>query len=262
MGACSLVILAAGRGQRFGGCKQLAPVGPNGQTLIEHAIADARRAGFERVVIVTRPELDISHLPSVEIVHQSPSVFGTVPAVLAARRAVGDEPFGVINADDLYPPSAFAALASWAGPGHAVIGFALAATMGPNGRPVNRGLCETGAGGRVVRLAEASITERGGGFFAREVGSSREQPVAEEQLVSMNAWALAPTIWPQLAAAVAARSDEPREILLPVVMGELLGAGAVDVTCLPVTGACRGITWPEDLEMMRSLVAVLRPVQR
>ena len=158
----------------------------------------------------------------------------------------------MVNADDLYPPATFDTIRAWSGPGHAVAGFALQDTILRSGRPVNRALCRLDTGGQVVRLVEASIFERGGAFVAREVGSPSDVPVAAGQLVSMNAWAFMPSIWPHLSAAAASSS---REVLLPVVMGELLAAGAAAITCLPVGGACLGLTWPEELEPVRALVA-------
>jgi len=286
VGSEVLVILAAGAGRRFGGGKQLSPVGPGGEVLMDYTMYWACQAGFRRVVVVTRSELDAamrehffspspSSIPSpssvapVELVHQPPGRAGTVPALLAARPSVGDEQFAVVNADDLYPLEALVALRRWDGPGHAVLGFHLAATLlpGVDTGPVNRALCDVAGGDdhRLVRLIETGVTRRnrrfvvGRGPEKGEYGASvalEEQLLSGEQLVSMNSWAFRPSIWDDLEteAEGEVHGDVDGELLLPTAIGALVARGATRVTVVPIEGSCVGVTWARDLETMRALV--------
>ncbi len=256
---------------------------------MDYTVEGARQAGFQRIVVVTRSDLDGAmrrHLtrlgrPTVELVHQPAATFGTVSAVLAARRLLtGGEPFAVVNADDLYPPGVLPVLREWTMPGHpglghAVVGFRLAATMLAGSGPVNRALCHRDGDGRLRRLTEATITalppapgvaEGQGRFVARELGAGTEAEAAGDQLVSMNAWAFRPSIWPHFAAAAGAAAAERRagcgavgagEVLLPVVVDALISRGAAAVTVVPVEGRCVGITWPDELAVVRELVGRL-----
>jgi MobA-like NTP transferase domain len=253
MGSAVLLVLAAGAGRRFGGCKQLAPVGPGGETLMDYTLYSAFRAGFGGAVVVIRPDLAgamSEHFgplrrSSIELVHQPPSSAGTVPAVLAARSRLGDdEPFAVVNADDLYPFAALQALRSSAG--HAVLGFHLSDTVLPGSGPVHRALCRYDDDWRLLGLAEATVTLGGSGFVARDV------VVPGDQLVSMNAWAFRPSIWAGLDAAPRAG-----EVLLPVVVDSLIARGAATVSVVPIAGRCVGITWPGELATVRDLVGRL-----
>lgn len=265
MGCEALVILAAGAGRRFGGAKQLASVGPGGEALMEYTVFGAREVGFRRFVVVTRADLAAAvgaRLGSVsgEMVLQADGVGGTVPAVLAARRVLeADQSFAVVNADDLYPAEALGALKAWDGPGHAVAGFRLAATMLEGSGTVNRALCRVADDGggdrRLEGLVEAAITRRGDSWVATPRGGGPASVVPGDQLVSMNAWVLQPSIWPVLAAAAAAGSEAGPEVLLPVVVGDLVASREGTVAVLPVRGRCIGITWPHELAVVRATVA-------
>jgi MobA-like NTP transferase domain len=262
----ALVVLAAGEGRRFGGCKQLVPVGPRGETLMDYTLDRAFRAGFERAVVVIRPDLDGAfrdHLAplvrssAVALAHQPPGTAGTVPAVLAARRYLDDgAPFAVVNADDLYPASAIGALLEGPAVGHAVLGFRLAATIAPGSGPVNRALCRCEDGGHLLGLTETNIAHDGrGGFTARERGASPDVTVPGDQLVSMNAWRFQPSIWARLEAAMGGAPGAPEgEVLLPVVVGALIAQGEATVSVVPVAGSCIGLTWPGELATVRDMV--------
>jgi len=286
MGIDTLVVLAAGAGRRFGGGKQLAAVGPAGETLMDYTIFLARQAGFRRVVVVTRAAGDgamRAHFAGaewVELARQPAGVAGTVPAVLAARSQVGDEGFAVVNADDLYPRPALEAMRRGGWPEHALIGFRLDATVlpGAGGAPVNRGLCRLAGGDdhRLVGLAEAALRRRDGGWVATGRDGSGAGPVDGEQLVSMNGWVFAPSIWGHLESAEPVTrepvtrepvSREPvtrvpltrqhEEVLLPVVVDALVARGVANVTVVPVEGSCVGVTWPDDLPLVQVLIGEL-----
>jgi hypothetical protein len=184
--------------------------------------------------------------------------------------------FAVANADDLYPLDALRTVRSWDRAGQAVVGFRLAQTVLPRSGPVNRALCQTHLPPRekdvaleLVALAEAEVsrTARSSGGLDEEwkarslrVTKAEEFVVPGTQLVSMNLWALRSTIWPHFEEAVVrgrrtAESPAPPEVLLPVVMGDLIAREHEQVHVLPVEARCIGLTWPDELPTVQSLVA-------
>jgi NDP-sugar pyrophosphorylase family protein len=288
----TLLALAAGLGSRFGGPKQLAPLGPNGETILDFSIHDAVRAGFGRVVLVIRPELREAferglvtrwspRLP-VTLVEQTldqavePGVsgagrakpWGTGHAVLAAADALR-EPFAVVNGDDYYGRDAMLRLGAFlAGvradePTYAVVGFPLGATLSEAGG-VNRAVLRVGTDGRLEHVEEVIGIERtpdGNGVVRRPDGTVREIP--RYTLVSMNMWGFTPAVLPQLAegfgAFLRARGGEPKaEFLLPDYVQELIDAGRATVRVPTGEGPWFGMTHPEDREhVSRALTALV-----
>ena len=191
-----LVVMAAGMGSRYGGLKQIDPVGPHGEAILDYSLFDARRAGFETVVFIIKPEIDQAFRESVgaraeaaglavryayQTLDKLPAGFavpegrvkpwGTAHAVLAAAEAI-DAPFAVINADDYYGPTGFRLiyehLSRAAAPGTpapwAMVGFLLGNTVSENGS-VSRGVCELDERSRLVRVTERTrIEKRDGGI--------------------------------------------------------------------------------------------------
>jgi choline kinase len=288
-----LVILAAGHGRRFGGLKQLAPVGPNGEAIMDYTARSAERAGFDRIVLVVRDEIRDeveSHVRAawpgtlpVSTVCQMP-VAGTTPAVLSARGEL-DGSFGVANADDLYGETAIAALhgalldltaevdadqATGAGAParqtHAMVGYHLGRTILTDGA-VTRGLCEIDERGFLVRIVEQSVRRRpDGGYEAAPLGPNRKSdPDARwewrrsgEELVSMNLWGFQPSILDELAAAVESGREQTAggaELLLPDLIGDLVASGRARVRAVATQARCIGITHPDDLDLVRREVA-------
>lgn len=270
MDGMAVVVLAAGRGQRFGDVKQLVPVGPTGETLMDYSIHNARAAGFGRVVVVVRSEIEepvMTHLngrwadriPITPVIQPtSPATGkpqGTAPAVLSARGSVSDQPLAVINADDLYGQPALAALHDWLsrrGSLHALVAFPLAATLLPDAPPVTRALCQRRLDGTLAGLVESEVERHRQGFLARPVDGSEAAEVDGNQLVSMNAFGFRPSIWPALDQAVTALGDVAGEARLPVVVAGMLDR--IDVAVLPVADRCLGITWTRDLDAVKGEV--------
>ena len=171
-----LVVLAAGYGRRFGGLKQLAPVGPAGEAIMDFTARDAVTAGFDGVILIVREEVQdelLEHIKSfwpaelvVEPVIQG-AIAGTAQAVASARPFV-DGPFGVANADDLYGTAAVVTLAeqlSVGAPGeHVLVSYHLKDTVLTDA-PVTRGLCETGKDGLLDRVVEHSVQRLDDGSF-------------------------------------------------------------------------------------------------
>lgn len=272
-----LVILAAGHGRRFGGLKQLAPVGPEGEALMDYTAADALKAGFDRIVLIVRPEVADELLAHTEKawpgglevvpVEQGP-IAGTAQAVASARSQVSG-PFAVANADDLYGYEALETLArelpQLPSSEHLMVGYRLARTVITDA-PVTRGVCETDDSGYLVRVVEQSVVRRGGGFTGRPLGQEAESPLTGEETVSMNLWGFEPSIFEHLEQALESfdpasaphEPGKPPEVLLPTVVAEALERGEARVRVRAVGDRCIGLTHPGDLPLVREIVAEAR----
>lgn len=283
MTAPTLVLLAAGMGSRFGGPKQIAPIGPGGSALIDYAARDAMAAGFGRLVLIVRGEIADAvdahvqdHWPAElrpEYVRQDlePAAvaatsagrqkpLGTAHALVAAAPSL-DGPFGVANADDLYGASAFAMLADHLrqGGGHALVGYRLANTL-LGDRPVNRALCEVDADGNITRIVEGAVHVGDGELTWRPIGGSDDdaRPMKGDEPVSMNLWGFTPAILPVLKDAFAefeagGRIAAGEELFLPNVVGENLRSAGGDlvVTMLVSDDRCLGVTHPDDVPLLQ-----------
>jgi hypothetical protein len=272
----TLLVLAAGMGSRYGGLKQIDPVGPSGETVLDYAVFDARRAGFGRVVFVIRKDFEelfrekigaryagkiavdyvfqsIDALPAGSVVpagREKP--WGTGHAVWCARDAV-KENFAVINADDFYGADSFAQLATFLQgedglalkrPAFAMVGFRLANTLSEHGA-VSRGVCVADAAG-----ALRSITERTG-ILASEVGAGVGKKFTGDELVSMNCWGFTPALFTaldgQLREFLAARGgDAKAEFYLPAAVSDQITREQAAVRVLPTASAWFGVTYRED----------------
>lgn len=257
--------MAAGLGSRFGGPKQLESVGPSGETLIDYALYDAARAGFDRAVLVIRREhaptmapivarhagrLDVSTAEQT----MAPEVpRGTVAAVLAAAQAI-DGPFAALNADDFYGAAAFRLAADFlhdrSQPAdlHAVVSFPLDRTLSAHGSVV-RAVCEVD-GDRLVRLEEVRGIERRGDAVA-----SGGRRFSGRERVSMNFWAFQAGMLAHLSAALDAFAqdhDARHELLLPVTVDALVAAGRARVRVLDAPGPWLGLTYASDLPAVRA----------
>jgi len=281
----TLLVLAAGMGSRYGGLKQIDPVGPSGETVLDYAVFDAVRAGFRRVVFVIRREFDAVFREqigtkyagriAVDYVYQSldavPDGFvipperekpwGTGHAVWCARNAVHG-PFAVINADDFYGADSFAQLAGFLQqtaaegqrPGDfAMVGFRLANTLSEHGG-VSRGLCATSPSGRLL-----TITERAG-IAANEVGAGRT--FSGDEIVSMNCWGFGPELFAalnrQFTEFLAAQGNEPKaEFYLPAAVSTMICRNEATVRVLPTAASWFGVTYREDKPRVIAALAEL-----
>ena len=280
-GKYDLVILAAGMGSRFGGLKQVQPVGPAGELIIEYSIYDALRAGFDRLVLVIRRDIeadfrttigrrlesrvDVSYVfqETGNAVPGRTKPWGTGHAVLAARDAVR-RPFAVINADDFYGASGYAALA-----GHfartavdrsdyAMVGYPLRQTLSEFGT-VSRGLCTTDAQGRLQRITEITKIEKTAAGAAYPDGKGATHVLSGAEIVSMNFWGFTPAVFPQLgklfAEFLAQSAGDPKaEFYLPTAISGLNERREAGVTLLTSGDAWFGITYREDLAASQAAV--------
>jgi len=273
--------LAAGLGTRYGGLKQLTPVGPHGEALLDYGVYDAARAGFRRAVIVIRQEVEElfrRHVADVlgtgiEVVfaHQTlePAVpgrtkpWGTGHAVLAAAWGIRG-PFAVMNADDYYGADAFRLLFDHlAGSAdHALVGYTLRETTSAHGG-VSRAIAEVDGHGYLSQLTEvAGIAGLGSKYTGRTIAG---EPVTLDgsELVSMNLWGFTPALLPvlerQFAQFLQARGRDPQaEFLLSEAVGAQVRAGEARVRVLPAARSqWFGMTYSADDGHVRDRIARL-----
>lgn len=272
----AIVVLAAGLGTRFGGLKQLAPVGPAGEALLDYTIHDAAAAGFDRVVLVVRSEIEqqvrehverFARVRTVVTVCQDghgrrrPVPWGTAHALLACRNAL-TTPFAVVNADDLYGAESLRDLGEYLrspafGPGHAVlVGYQLRATLSSSGG-VSRGVCELAPDGTLRGIVEHTGVHRSAG----RIVSDQSTELAPDTPVSMNLWGFDPSVLddlePRIEAFYARHADDKAEYRIPDAVDELVERGLLRVTVVPTEARWVGITYPEDLDVVRADLAEL-----
>lgn len=278
----SLVIMAAGMGARYGGNKQIDGVGPNSEMLMEYSIYDAVRAGFEKIVLIIKPEIETlvrgmvdellgklrtaegkavevhyvyQTFDSIPAFYQLPAArtkpFGTCHALLCAKDVIA-EPFAVLNADDYYGSDAFRgaydALCRMSAEHHAaMVGYHLGKTVSEHGA-VTRGIC-VAEGNDLRGVVETYQIRRGeDGLIRSEDGTV----LAEDAAVSMNFWCFTPWIFTRLESyfhnflrALPPQSDKG-ECLLPTMVDELLKRGELKVEVLKSEERWFGVTYRED----------------
>ena len=277
-----LVIMAAGMGSRYGGLKQIDPVGQHGEIIIDYSIYDAYRAGFRKVVCIIKHEIEaefretigsrLSRWMDVEYVFQQiddlPEGFsvpegrvkpwGTGHAILTARQAA-DAPFAVINADDYYGADAFRLIYDFLKHAqddekyrYAMVGYVLENTLTENGH-VARGVC-TVQNGKLADIQERTHIERHGtqSEYTEDDGKTWH-PIPSGSIVSMNLWGFTPSIFRELAARFPAFLERvlrenplKGEYFLPSVVDELLKEGRAEVTVMQSADRWYGVTYRED----------------
>jgi MobA-like NTP transferase protein len=258
-----LVILAAGRARRYGGCKPLAPVGTHGEAVLDLVASDALAAGFGTIVVVLGPSTGpairyhIEHTwpAGVDVrLALQPAPLGTVNAVLSASDHVGDAPYGVCNADDIYGQAGCTLLADHLrhdDSTNALVGYRLAdAVVGTS--PVTRGICQVDEDGHLLGVDERrAVTATGDGGFISGDGAE-PATLSPDARVSMNLWGFTPAFHQAMAAAMAAAVDatEEAEVLLPEVVARSLGTHRFSV--LAAEGRCIGVTHPDDLGLVQA----------
>ncbi|MCI8949195.1 MAG: nucleotidyltransferase [Lachnospiraceae bacterium] len=284
----ALVIMAAGIGSRFGGgIKQLAPVGPNGEIIMDYSIHDALEAGFNKIVFIIRRDLEkdfkeiigerIEKVAKVEYAYQEldklPQGFsapegrnkpwGTGHALLMVKDFV-KEPFVVINADDYYGKEGFCRIHDYMVQkmdensetyDMCMAGFVLANTLSENGT-VTRGACEVDEKGNLKQVKETfGIQMLSDGLHAED-DTGQPVTVRPDQLVSMNMWGLPPAFltelekqFPEFLKSVP-EGNLKAEFLLPQVIDTLVHEGKARVKVLDTKDKWFGVTYQEDKEIV------------
>ena len=287
--ALTLLVLAAGMGSRYGGLKQLDPVGPSGETLLDYSVFDALRAGFDRVVFVIRRDFEAefrlrvgasyARLLEVAYVFQElnalppgfapPSSrvkpWGTGHAIWCARDEVRT-PFAAINADDIYGAVAYRTLADFfarpeaatATANFALVGYRLGLTLSEHGQ-VSRGLCAVDEAGRLATVREFTGIEKTSEGARQTAPDGTVTRFSGREIVSMNFWGFTPEAFPLLDRGLreflVARGGEPAaEYYIPSAVTGMIEQGSATVTVLPSESQWFGVTYREDKALvMREL---------
>ncbi|HCP32058.1 TPA: nucleotidyltransferase [Candidatus Acetothermia bacterium] len=278
----TLVVMAAGIGSRYGGIKQIDPVGPSGEILLDYSVYDALRSGFGKIVFIIRREIEeafrcrveptIGRRCEIQYVQQSldavPKGFGVPPArekpwgtahAVFLCKEVIDGPFAVINADDFYGRTSFRSLRGYLDGAQdrdgafsiSIIGYRLKNTLTEYGH-VSRGVCTVTSDGHLLNIKEQKRVKLFGSAikYAEDDGSWTKIP--GETIVSMNMWGFTPSILGELEARFArflrahAGDIETAEYLLPDVVGELVREKKAFVRVLPTHERWFGVTYPKD----------------
>ncbi len=268
-----LVVLAAGMGSRFGGCKQMASFGPHGETIIDYALYDARLAGFDRAVIIIKHAIEhdfreavgkrIEKIMDVSYAFQEfdkvPAPFrvdpdrvkplGTGHAILCAADLIRN-PFCVINSDDFYGRESFFLIHDYLTREgkNCMAGYLLGNTLSETGG-VNRGICRVGEDGSLREIVETMNITRASGY-------------PDDTVVSMNMWGLMPNLLPLLAADFTdfmAHMQNPLkdEHYLPTFIDKMIKEGKTKVTVLRSGAKWHGVTYREDTEELRAAIAAM-----
>jgi len=288
----TMVVLAAGIGSRYGGLKQVDPVGPSGEMIIDYSVYDALQAGFNKVVfVITEAIQEVFHErvgktierkcetayafqrlddlpPGWSLPRDRIKPWGTAHATLAARRAVGS-PFAVINADDFYGRAAFQAIAAYLGDGprhpaagveeYCMVGYRLENTLTEHGH-VARGVCEVDATGYLASVRELTHIERGGsGAHYTEDGVTwHELPL--DAVVSMNMWGFTPSLFLELERRFAGFLADSRndllkaEYFLPSVVNDMIVEGRARVKVLATSAHWYGMTYIQDRPVVTAAI--------
>lgn len=276
-------------GSRYGGLKQIDPVGPAGETIIDYSIYDAMRAGFGRLVFVIRHDIEqqfrevvgsrFERRIAVEYVFQEldklpagyslppgrTKPWGTTHAILMAEHAV-KEPFAAINADDFYGRNAYAVLAKHltsGTPDYAMVGFTLKNTLSDHGS-VARGVSRTNAEDYLTSIVEMLKIERDGAGAKNTDADGKITQLTGDEAVSMNFWGFTPALFPQIKVEFEkflkrSGSELKSECYIPSTVGDLVTSGQARVKVLRSPDSWFGVTYREDrpmvVESVRKLVA-------
>jgi len=274
----TLLILAAGMGSRFGGLKQVEPVGPNGEAIIDYTIFDAIRAGFGKVVFIIREsfadafrekfDAKLKGRIEVEYVFQEldklPEGFalpegrekpwGTGHAILMAKEVI-NEPFCAINADDFYGKNAYQVMTDFLTTStdpseYSMVGYQLSNTLSDHGS-VSRGLCDVDQNNNLVKIVETTkIVKRDRGIVSIEENGS-ETPLTGMESASMNFWGFKPSIFDTLEekfiSFLTTEIEKPKsELYIPFVVFESITEGKSLVKVLKADSPWFGVTYQED----------------
>lgn len=289
--ANTLIVLAAGIGSRYGGLKQMDPVGPSGEFILDYSVYDALRGGFEKVVFVISEAIadpfkqtigrrigahaEVAYViqsledvpPGFDVPSDRKKPWGTGHAVLSCRDVV-TEPFAVINADDFYGRDAYAALSRFLSDTadredlYAMVGYTLRNTVSEHGS-VARGICRVDADDTLVEVVERTRIEKQEDAirYAGEDGVWR--PLSGEEPASMNFWGFKPSFFATLEAEFAAflnsaATDPKAEFFVPAVVNMLVASNRIGVRVLRTSSDWYGVTYPEDkprvVQAVRGLV--------
>jgi len=290
MNKTALVIMAAGMGSRYGGLKQIDPVGPNGELIIDYSIYDALSSGFSKVVFIIKEEIEkdfkeiigrrVEGLVETSYVYQKiddlpkglmipegrVKPWGTGHAVLSCRDAV-DTPFAVINSDDFYGKTSFQVLNNYlctmeANKGsyeYSMVGFKLENTLTDNGH-VARGICTVDSDGYLKEIHERTKIKKFGNSASYTLDDINWVEIPYGATVSMNTWGFDPSIFKELEAQfpVFLERDNDNllkaEYFLPEVVDNLISSNKAKVKVLSSNERWYGVTYKEDKPLVKEAI--------
>ena len=291
----TLVILAAGMGSRYGGLKQIDPVGPDNSIIIDYSVYDAVKAGFNKIVFIIKKEnLEIfkevigdkvaKHV-KVEYVFQSTDVlpegftapedrvkpWGTAHALYCCKGVV-NEPFVVINSDDFYGSGAFSRLSKWidetefttAPYKFAMAGYYLKNTLTDNGT-VSRGVCEVNENGQLVDVVERTKIQRVNGVVSYTEDGEEWFELPEEAFASMNCWCFMPELIDEIEkyfieflSTEVKENPLKSEFYIPLLVRDMLAAKKCTVDVIETDDKWFGVTYKEDKpDVVKSITALV-----
>ena len=279
----TLVIMAAGMGSRFGGLKQIEPVGPNGEFIIDYSIYDAIKAGFKKVVFIIKEEnyeifkqtvgARISSKIDVEYVFQKmediPKKYsipkdrvkpwGTAQALYAAKDVVNG-PFAVISADDFYGREPYRLLLdSMSKKEFSAIGYKIGNTLTSNGS-VKRGVCFS-KNGYLTTIIESKVKYVEGKIIGEPLNGDPNYEMVEDQSVSMLMFGLQPSLFEYIGNDMQKFFDKHKdnlescEYLLPDVLGDMLNKNLIKIKLITTNAVWNGVTYREDLDEIKKYIS-------
>lgn len=284
----TLLILAGGMGSRFGGLKQIEPMGPNGEFIIDYSIHDAIRAGFNKVIFIIKKEnfeifketigKRVEHLIKVEYVFQGldsvpacveiPSErvkpLGTAHAILCAKEVI-NEPFAIINADDFYGRDAFIKAYEFLNTvditsnNYGMIGYKVSNTLTENGS-VKRGVCEVDEKYNLISICESKVERVDGVITANPLSGKDSFIVNDDDTVSMNFLLFTPTIFKYLEEGFPIFLENnidnllTCEYLIPDVLGHLIENGDANTKVIRTSANWYGVTYKEDTPYVKRAI--------
>ena len=281
-----LVVMAAGMGSRYGGLKQIDPVGSHGEAILDYSIYDAYEAGFETTVIIIKDAIRKDFMDTVGArLEKSPmeiryayqeldklpagytnpegrvKPWGTCHAVLCAADVIGDAPFAVINADDYYGKSAFKVIYDYLATnedpnGYCMVGFQLGNTVTDHGS-VARGVCVANDEGYLTKIDERTRIEKYEGGIHYTVDGENWVDVPADTTVSMNMWGYMPGFLKELESGFPKFLDKALvenplkgEYFLPLAVDKMINSGEATVKVLTSPDKWYGVTYAADKPMV------------
>ena len=284
----TLLIMAAGMGSRFGGLKQIEPVGPNNEFIIDYSIYDAIRNGFNKVVFIIKEEnyeifretignriedkikveyvfQDINNIPEgYSVPKERVKPWGTAHAILCAKEVI-NEPFAIINADDFYGNNAYHVISEFMSIKNsgdkevfAIVGYDVINTLTENGS-VKRGVCVI-EDGYLKKIRESKVEEIDNNIVGEELNTGEKFNIQKDAKVSMNMMAFTPKIFKYIEDGFVnfleenTNNKESCEYLIPNVITKGIEEGFCEVKIVDTTSKWVGVTYKEDKESVISYI--------
>ncbi len=274
----TLLIMAAGMGSRFGGLKQIEPVGPNDEFIIDYSVYDAIKAGFNKIVFIIKKEnyevfketigkriedkikveyafQDLNNLPAgYTCPPDRTKPWGTAHAILAAKDLI-HEPFAIINSDDFYGRDAYQVISKFLNDEkkentYALVGYHVKNTLTENGS-VKRGVCKIN-NNLLESIIESSVIEENGIITASPLDGTTPFIIDNNTYVSMNMLGFNPSIFPYIEKNFSAFLDSNKdnilkcEYLIPDILTQAIKENYANTEVLPTTAKWEGVTYKED----------------